>query len=135
MTWLPKEPTPSLSGFWTFIQTAVSLLVLWSHSALVNSACLIHRSCVESLGGYDTRVKVVEDVEFYSRAIRRFGSVFLDRVVVHYRTGAPSIMRDRLGDTEILNGYRVMYEAYRQAYGGVDLLLLKVLAHTVFRWA
>ncbi len=44
-------------------------------------------------------------------------------------------MSDRVGNGEILNGYQIMYDAYRKSYGGADLMLLKLLAHTVFRWA
>jgi hypothetical protein len=40
---------------------------------LVNSACLIRRECIAALGGYATQPRRNEGVDFYCRAIRRFG--------------------------------------------------------------
>ena len=81
--------------------------MLFQPTVLVNSARLIRRECVEALGGYNEDLAVFEDVDFYLRAIRRFGCVFVDRPVLEYRTGAPSLMHN-------LSDRRRGDEAYRQ---------------------
>lgn len=108
---------------------------LYAHPTLmVNSACLIRREHVATLGGYDPRIAPFEDVEFYLRAMRRFGFRFLDRPMIGYRTGAPSIMRNLEDGTSIIRAYSRMYAKYRERHGALEMLALKVLAKTVLRW-
>jgi hypothetical protein len=111
-----------------------SAFLLFRTTMLVNSACLIRRSCVELLGGYRPEIKVVEDVDFYARAVRRFGSVFLDRPVIGYRCGAPSIMSGQKDSAVIESSYEKMYEAYRRRHGAAELAALRTLARTVLRF-
>ena len=61
---------------------------------IVCSSCQVRRECVEILGGFDNDARLVEDVEFYARAMRRFGVHFMEEVVLRYRIGA-SIMHSR----------------------------------------
>lgn len=110
------------------------LNMLFKPTVLVNSSCMIRRECIASLGGYNPRCAPVEDVDFYIRAIRRFGCVFLDRVVLHYRTGAPSIMHDRKSDDVVVEAYKEIYAKYKEDYGAVELMALKLAARTVLRW-
>ncbi|WP_201773072.1 glycosyltransferase family 2 protein [Gemmatirosa kalamazoonensis] len=99
--------------------------MLYRRTPLVNSACTIRRTCAEAVGGYSAAVRIVEDVDFYLRAIRRFGFVFLDRTVVKYRVGLPSIMHS-LTDRGVLKGsYRQIYLQYRNEHGPVELLALR----------
>jgi glycosyltransferase involved in cell wall biosynthesis len=105
-----------------------------SPTLFVNSACLIRAGHVAQLGGYDERITVMEDVDFYTRAIREFGFVFLDRVLVEYRTGDPSIMQNLTDGRGVDDAYGVMYRKYRESHGGAELLALKVLAKAVVRW-
>lgn len=105
--------------------------LLYGATPLVNSACMIRRSCIEAIGGYATDVPRCEDVDFYLRAIRRFGFVFVDRPVVHYRTGAPSLMHTATTAEMLKSSYRRMYNAYRREHGFLELLCLHVLAELI----
>ncbi len=100
----------------------------------VNSACLIRREHVVALGGYDEELRVVEDLEFYIRAIRAFGCAFLDRPVVQYRTGAPSLMNAAMADGRVPLAYERIYRNYRASRGAAELLALKVIGRAVLRW-
>lgn len=107
---------------------------LFVRTLLVNSACVIRRDAIPQLGGYDPAILIVEDVEFYTRAIRQFGAVFLDRVVLHYRIGHPSLMHSHGVQGPVAESFRRMYAKYRNAHGAAELLALKVLAKGVIRW-
>jgi hypothetical protein len=67
-------------------------------------------------------------VDFYLRAIRRFGFVFVDRPVVEYRTGTPSLMHSLEDVTVLRESYRNIYANYRASFGRFDFLRMKVLA-------
>jgi glycosyltransferase involved in cell wall biosynthesis len=97
---------------------------------LVCSAGLVRREHVAPLGGFDPGLPLVEDVEFYTRAIRRFGFVHLPRPVVEYRTGAPSLMNAhrKSQDDAVDVSYQRMYAKYRDEHGALELMALKVLA-------
>jgi glycosyltransferase involved in cell wall biosynthesis len=109
--------------------------MLFKATVLVCSACMIRRQCLLELGGFDPEIKVVEDVEFYIRAIRRFGSTFLARPVIHYRTGTPSLMHSPLGESLVGESYDRIFKSYRGTYGSAELFALKLLARTALRWA
>lgn len=103
--------------------------MLFDTTPLVNSACMIRRECIGRVGGYATDIPRCEDVDFYLRAIRRCGFVFVDRVVVEYRTGASSLMHDTPHDSTLLrDSYRRIYGNYRREYGGAELFGLRLLA-------
>src|SRR5207249_4549109 len=82
----------------------------------------------------DPELQVVEDVDFYIRAIRRFGCIFLDRVVLHYRTGPASLMHDLDGNQAVVSSYQRIFANYREAHGGGEMLALKLVARTALRW-
>jgi glycosyltransferase involved in cell wall biosynthesis len=107
--------------------------MLFKPTVLVNSACLLRRSCIEPLGGYDEDLTVFEDVDFHLRAIRRFGCVFVDAPVLEYRTGAPSIMHDMQGRERGNTAYKQIQRHYRQDHGAAEFVLMKVLSRTVLR--
>ncbi len=108
--------------------------MLFRPTVLVNSACLIRRELLPALGGYDTRLPLVEDVDFYLRAIRRGGAVFLDRVVLEYRTGAPSLMHDERDARKAVSAYRLIHERYRREWGAAEHTALRLAARTFLRW-
>lgn len=109
-------------------------VILFRGTMLVNSACMIRREHVAALGGYDEQMPLVEDVDFYMRAIRRFGHVYLDRPVLHYRTGAPSLMNNANSDADpVLESYRSIYRRYKARYGAFEFLALKAVAKLVLR--
>jgi glycosyltransferase involved in cell wall biosynthesis len=113
------------------MRTKVQLVraMLFGTTPLVNSSCIVRRSCLPAIGGYSPAVKYVEDVDFYLRAIRRFGFVFIDRPVVHYRTGTPSLMHSLEDITVLRESYRNIYANYRASFGTLDFLRMKVRAH------
>ena len=49
----------------------------------------------------DGDLRLMEDVDFFARAIRRFGARFVDRVTLHYRIG-PSLMRQGEIDQQVI---------------------------------
>jgi glycosyltransferase involved in cell wall biosynthesis len=108
--------------------------MLFKATVLVNSACVIRRECARALGGYDPRLRVVEDVDMYVRAIRRFGYVFLDRPVVQYRFTPTSLMHREPDDRATLDSYAIMYGAYRASYGAAEMFALKLFARSVLRF-
>jgi glycosyltransferase involved in cell wall biosynthesis len=100
--------------------------MLFDRTPLVNSECTIRRDCARALGGYSAALQVVEDVDFYLRAIRRCGFVFVDRPVVRYRTGTPSLMHS-LRDLTVLNdSYREIHAQYRRDQGWLEFGTLRV---------
>jgi GT2 family glycosyltransferase len=96
----------------------------------VNSACLARRDAVVAVGGYDEALTVMEDVDFYTRAIRAAGAVFLDEPVLEYRTGAPSLMSGYLGKSTA-EAFRHMYSKYAREHGRVELRAAQVVAKVV----
>lgn len=102
--------------------------LLFGPTLLVNSSCLVRRSCANAVGGYSTDVPRCEDVEFFLRAIRRCGYVFVDRPVLRYRTGAPSLMHSLGHESPLLElSYRAIFRRYRREHGVVEYLQLKAL--------
>jgi len=112
-------------------RSRVSLLaaMLFDATPLVNSSCMVRRSCALSVHGYATDVPRCEDVDFYLRAIRRSGHVFVDRPVVRYRTGAPSLMHSLADDSPLLRqSYGTIHRRYRLDHGTAEFIALKALA-------
>jgi len=121
--------------FWSSLGSrwAVTASLLFTPTLLVNSACLIRREHVASLGGYDAHILLNEDVDFFCRAIRAFGCRYLDQVVIHYRILPNSLMHGRSGNEKLIESYQRMYARYRATNGAVELLAMKVLARTIMR--
>ncbi len=107
--------------------------LLFKHTVLVNSACMIRREHITTLGGYDDTLGLNEDVDFYCRAVRRFGFRFINSVVLHYRINADSLMHGRSDDSKLIDAYQKMYARYRATHGAVELLALKLFARTVLK--
>ena len=121
--------------FWSSLGSrwAMTASLLFMPTLLVNSACLIRREHVHTLGGYDANILLNEDVDFFCRAIRAFGCRFLDQVVVHYRILPNSLIHGRTGNEKLIVSYQRMYARYRETHGAAELLALKILARTVMR--
>ena len=107
--------------------------MLFEPTMIVCSNCIVRREYVVALGGFDTEITLVEDVDFYGRAMRRFGALFLERVTLHYRIG-PSLMHSRKGDEAIVESYRRMHANYRKLWGTADFLALKLFARGLMRF-
>jgi glycosyltransferase involved in cell wall biosynthesis len=107
--------------------------LLFGETLLVNSAGLIRAECARAIGGYDESLSTFEDVEFYVRALSRFGAVFIDEPVLARRVG-PSLVHD-LGSAEPIRAtYERMQRSFRDGEGMVRLLALKLAARTLLRW-
>ncbi len=106
--------------------------ILFRGTFMVNSACMIRRECFEPLGGFNDAIPVYEDVDFYMRGMRRYGHVYVDRPVLHYRTGAPSLMHNLGKDnTRVEQSYQMIHQRYRQEHGRFEYRLLWFLTKTL----
>lgn len=113
------------------IRSSIALVaqILFRGTVMVNSACMIRRELFSALGGYDASIPVYEDVDFYMRAIRRYHHVYVPRPVLHYRTGAPSLMTDLNGDNaQVESSYAIIYRKYEAEHGALEFNGLKLFA-------
>lgn len=112
-----------------------SMQMFFHPTLLVCGAAMVRTEVVKSISGFDPNARLVEDVEFYARAIRRSGAVFLDRKVLDYRIGPTSLMRGKPSGDAVSQTYQLMHQTYRRDYGNNELRALKVLARTMGRFA
>lgn len=100
----------------------------------VNSACMVRRTTFLASGGYDTEIQICEDAEFWGRVAHSSGYVFIDRPVVGYRTGAPSLMHNLAPDDEKLHtSYRRIQGKYRRAHGLLNFIAMKLTARILWQ--
>ncbi len=103
--------------------------ILFKGALMVNSACMIRRSCFNTLGGFDPTLRVYEDVDFWMRAIRTFGHMFVDCPILQYRTGASSLIHDLHGDwTPVRECYEQIQRKYRAEHGWWEYAALNLYA-------
>ena len=103
--------------------------ILFRGALMVNSACMIRRELFEQLGGYDPQIAYYEDVEFWMRAIRQFGHVYLDRPILHYRVGAPSLIHDLKEDwNPVVESYKIIHKKYKAERGMPEYAMLKLMS-------
>jgi len=103
---------------------------------LVTGAGVVRRECVQLLGGFDPLMRVREDWDFYARAMRRCGAHFIDRVALHYRISARSLLHYSRDLTE--TDLRYLREArerkrakYRAERGFLEYFAVKLFAKTI----
>ena len=105
--------------------------LLFKEMPIVNSACTIRRQAFVDFGGYDTEIRCCEDVDLFLRVGRARGFVSVDRDVLRYRVGAPSIMNEfrltggRSGADMVQQAYRKMHDRYKMEYGEVEYRALQ----------
>jgi glycosyltransferase involved in cell wall biosynthesis len=110
----------------------MSTRLVFLSSMIINSACMVRRTAFLASGGYDVEIPVCEDAEFWGRIVHAMGYVFVDRPVVRYRTGAPSLMHNLAAHDEKLNiSYRRIHNKYRQAHGVLNFLAMKFWARVI----
>lgn len=114
-----------LGSIWGF--TAAEL---FGETLLVCGGAMIRRNCIAPLGGFDARMPLAEDVDFYARAIRSFGACFLDQTALYYRIG-PSLMHREGIEKDLLDSFRMMHARYRSQWGTLDFLLLKLFSRLI----
>jgi glycosyltransferase involved in cell wall biosynthesis len=93
---------------------------------IVNSACMARQTAFLASGGYDAEIPICEDTELWARIVDATGYVFVDRTVVRYRTGAPSMMHNlAVNDAKLDISYRRIQNKYRRAHGVLNFLAMK----------
>ncbi len=104
--------------------------LLFREACLVNSAAMVRRAVFEAVGGYDPEVPAIEDVDLFLRVARASGFAFVDRTVLGYRKGHPSVRATPPSDApaSISEGYRRMQAKYRTRYGRAEFYALKAVA-------
>ncbi len=75
---------------------------------------LLQKSVVETLGGYDERVKTGEDLELYLRLAEKYEVDFTPEVVVRIRQHAGARLGDKLLDAAELE--RMVLERYKKIF-------------------
>ncbi len=101
--------------------------ILFRGTLLVNSACMIRRTLFDQLGGFDPQIPVYEDVDFWMRAIRTHRHIYVNRPVLLYRTGRPSLMHDLGDDTSlVVDSNRIIHAKYRRDFGVAEYRTLQV---------
>jgi GT2 family glycosyltransferase len=112
----------------------LSARLMFQSSILVNSACMARRTAFFSVGGYDSDILVCEDADLYARIARATDYVYIDRMVVRYRTGAPSLMHNLAKEDEKLHlSYRRIHGKYRLTQGRLKFLAVKIWARALLR--
>jgi hypothetical protein len=109
--------------------------MIFNQTLLVCGAALIRRERVQRLGGFDSEIRLGEDVDFFGRAMREFGAHLLDRTTLHYRIGSPSLMHAPvLSEREAQqhrDGARRMAVKYRSERGRFEFYVMKGLSRLV----
>jgi glycosyltransferase involved in cell wall biosynthesis len=108
---------------------AFAAALVFRPALLVGGAVVLRRACLPALGGFDVRLPLMDDVDFYARAIRRFGVHFTDRLALYRRVGRTPAHRPRRAPV-IDQCYAAMHRAYRARHGAAEYALLKLLAKT-----
>lgn len=108
--------------------------VLFREMPFVNSACMVRRDVFNAFGGYDADLRAYEDVDLYLRIGRGRGFTFVDRDVLHYRVGAPSIMNEMRRTAGAADGdirrdsYGKIHARYKRDHGIVEYRALQIIA-------
>ena len=99
--------------------------LLFEPALLVCSACMVRRTCLDPLGGFDATLEVCEDTDFFTRAIRAFGCVYLPRTVLRYRVGGAKLSTTSASDGRFDRSYRILHGKYREQHGALEFYALK----------
>lgn len=115
---------------------AACLMFHWA--LMVCSAGIMRRQCVEQLEGFDPHLRLREDVDLYSRAMRQFDVYFLDRVGLKYRIGSPSLMHApelTQSDLDDLRAAQSRTNArYKSTWGRLEFYVMKLFARSVLKF-
>lgn len=111
--------------------------MLFGPSMLVCSDCVVRRTTVQQVGGFDPRMRLCEDAAFYTFAMRHSGAYFMDRVSLKFRVSNPSMMhsivQDPMADAHIRETWKLMHARYRAEWGALEFYGLKILARAMLR--
>ena len=111
--------------------------MLFGTALLVCSAAVVRRHAAVALNGFDTRIRLMEDADYNMRVMRDYGALFLDRTVLNYRIGSPSLMHDPNPDpaqvAEVREGCRQFRAKYRAQHGAAEFYALALLSRTLLK--
>ena len=116
--------------------------LLFVRALLVCSAGVVTRQAAMALGGFDTRLRVREDIDFFAFVARRFGVRFIDDVALRYRINSEgSLLHNANLSSEQLNAQqRLLSEArsttcakYVANRGLAEFIALKLFSRTLLR--
>jgi len=103
--------------------------LLFGAPVLTCGACVVRRSTFLGLGGFNENLPLFEDLEFYIRAIRREGFVFVDDVLLRRRTGLPSLINNNLNNGELISSsYKMIHGSYKEIQGMMEYYILRLVA-------
>lgn len=112
--------------------------LMFQRALLVCSGGIVRRECVEQTGGFDPKLRLREDVDFYVRVMRQFGVHFIDQTGLRYRIGYPSLMHASeltAEDEKQLRQARMHTSSkYLRDYGFVEFYALKLFARGLLRF-
>jgi glycosyltransferase involved in cell wall biosynthesis len=112
--------------------------LMFQRALLVCSGGIVRRECIEQTGGFDAKLRLREDVDFYVGVMRRFGVHFIDQVGLNYRIGFPSLMHaselseqehQQLRQARMHTNYK-----YMRDHGFVEFYALKLFARGFLRF-
>ncbi|MBU8895072.1 glycosyltransferase family 2 protein [Corallococcus sp. H22C18031201] len=120
--WAAKVGASTPNSAWTVAH------ILFRGTLMVNSACMVRREHFAKLGGFDPNIPVYEDVDFYLRGIRHHGHVYVNRPILHYRVGKPSLMHNLGKDgTLVMESNAIIHSKYRRAHGELEYRALQLV--------
>jgi len=112
----------------------LSACLTFRSAIMVCSAGMARRAAFAAVGGFDADIPICEDSELWARIAQGRGHIFIDRPVVRYRTGAPSMMHNLAENDEKFHvSYRRIQGKYRQAHGLLQYMAMKFWARVILR--
>lgn len=115
---------------------AFAAQMLFDFTLLVCSDGIVRRDCVVALGGFDPQIRLVEDVEFYTRVIRYSGAYFMDRVALRFRISFPSLFHNSVELSEkqwaeLREARKRQHAKYRAQHNLFEFYLLRLFARSL----
>ena len=111
--------------------------MLFGNALLVCSSSVIRRECVARIGGFDPSIRLMEDADYHTRAMRECGALFLNRTAIHYRVSGASLMHSPDPTEEQKQGerlgHRQMQEKYRRERGALEFYGLALFTRTILK--
>jgi GT2 family glycosyltransferase len=116
----------------------IAAYLLFVHTLLVCSSCVIRKSAFDAIGGFDVSIALCEDVEMYLLAIRTFGFIYVPTVLLERRCGVASLIK-RGDASKFKESYRIIYANYRARFGAMEFFAMRAASqllkarHMLFR--
>lgn len=111
--------------------------MLFGTVMLVCSAAVVRRECAVAVKGFDPAIRLMEDADYNIRIMREFGVCFIDRTVLNYRIGSPSLMHDPNPDpahaAQVREGCIKFRNKYRAERGAIEFYGLALLSRVVLK--